>query len=39
MRKLQDLYEETKRLDSLTPFCLFTSYELVNFQETVQDEK
>lgn len=38
-RRLRDLYEVIERQDNLTLFCLFADYELVSFQEAVQEKK
>lgn len=38
-RTLQDLYDQTKRLDNITLFCLFTDSEPVDFEEATQDKR
>ena len=38
-RSLQEIYENTERIEDLTLFCLFTDCEPVNFQEAVQNKK
>ena len=38
-RTLQDLYDQTERVDNITLFCLFVDCELVDFEEVVQDKR
>ena len=37
-RTLQDLYDQTERLDNITLFCPFADCELVDFEEAAQDK-
>ena len=38
-RTVQDLYDQTERLDNITLFCLFADCEPVDFEEVVQDKR
>ena len=38
-RNLEEIYEDTERIEDLTLFCLFADCEPVNFQEAVQNKK